>query len=482
MIGRLELLDQAKGLGLSPQVVEKDYVLGWLLAGIHAHPELGQTWVFKGGTCLKKCYFETYRFSEDLDFTVGDPAHLERPFLEGAFNEIAAWLEQRTGIVLPVDCRGFEPYETPRKGKSCEGRICYKGPIAPGGYLPKIKLDLTNDEHLALEPVVRMVHHAYSDREEALMKVRCYAFEEVFAEKVRALAERLRPRDLYDVVHLFRRSDFGPDRRVMLEVLRAKCAFKAIELPTAHFIEDHPGRTELGVDWEQMLKHQLPALPPFQDFWETLPLMFQWLYGEADRLMTRPIPPDRPTDQVEEPIGLAHDHPDDTHWPGQPYFNTRMHRIRFAAANRLCIELAYGGKKRLIEPYALRQTVDDNMILMAVKHDTGEPRSYRLDRIEGALISNVPFTPQYTVELGGSGSFRIQPTVLRGASSYSGFLGGSTRTGAPKGRAKRRHIYRCPSCNREFPHSTRNRKLNPHKDRHGQPCRGRMGIFERTEN
>jgi len=28
------------------------------------------SWAFKGGTCLKKCYFETYRFSEDLDFTL----------------------------------------------------------------------------------------------------------------------------------------------------------------------------------------------------------------------------------------------------------------------------------------------------------------------------------------------------------------------------------------------------------------------------
>ncbi|HEY0410225.1 MAG TPA: nucleotidyl transferase AbiEii/AbiGii toxin family protein [Candidatus Dormibacteraeota bacterium] len=24
----------------------------------------------KGGTCLRKCYYETYRFSEDLDFTL----------------------------------------------------------------------------------------------------------------------------------------------------------------------------------------------------------------------------------------------------------------------------------------------------------------------------------------------------------------------------------------------------------------------------
>ncbi len=40
---------------------------GWILAGIYAHEDLTQCWLFKGGTCLKKCFFETYRFSEDLD-------------------------------------------------------------------------------------------------------------------------------------------------------------------------------------------------------------------------------------------------------------------------------------------------------------------------------------------------------------------------------------------------------------------------------
>jgi predicted nucleotidyltransferase component of viral defense system len=48
-------------------IVEKDYVLGWLLAGIATLPEFA-LWVLKGGTCVKKCFFETYRFSEDLDF------------------------------------------------------------------------------------------------------------------------------------------------------------------------------------------------------------------------------------------------------------------------------------------------------------------------------------------------------------------------------------------------------------------------------
>lgn len=57
---------------LRDDIIEKDYALGWILAGIAAEEDLATTWIFKGGTCLRKCYYETYRFSEDLDFTVVD--------------------------------------------------------------------------------------------------------------------------------------------------------------------------------------------------------------------------------------------------------------------------------------------------------------------------------------------------------------------------------------------------------------------------
>jgi predicted nucleotidyltransferase component of viral defense system len=70
MIDRREILEAASSFSLLPNVVEKDYFLGWVLAGINAHEELAESWLFKGGTCLKKCYFKTYRFSEDLDFTL----------------------------------------------------------------------------------------------------------------------------------------------------------------------------------------------------------------------------------------------------------------------------------------------------------------------------------------------------------------------------------------------------------------------------
>jgi len=61
MIGKPEIIRIAGQLNLNPHIVEKDYALGWLLAGIFANEKIGDSWVFKGGTCLKKCFFETYR-------------------------------------------------------------------------------------------------------------------------------------------------------------------------------------------------------------------------------------------------------------------------------------------------------------------------------------------------------------------------------------------------------------------------------------
>jgi len=69
MIEKNEILSIARNLSLRPDTVEKDYVLGWMLWGISQN-KFAKNWAFKGGTSLKKCFFETFRFSEDLDYTL----------------------------------------------------------------------------------------------------------------------------------------------------------------------------------------------------------------------------------------------------------------------------------------------------------------------------------------------------------------------------------------------------------------------------
>lgn len=70
MISRPALDERVREWRLRHDVVEKDYVLGWALWAVGSDEELNRTWCFKGGTSLKKCFVETYRFSEDLDFSV----------------------------------------------------------------------------------------------------------------------------------------------------------------------------------------------------------------------------------------------------------------------------------------------------------------------------------------------------------------------------------------------------------------------------
>ena len=143
MIGVLELRERAREWSLREDVVEKDYVLGWLLWGIASEPALADAWVFKGGTCLKKCYFETYRFSEDLDFTLLEGAPDDPEALRPIFRAIAERVYEASGIEIPREQVRFEAYETPRGGRAIQGRVPYRGPRRPGGDLPRVKIDLT---------------------------------------------------------------------------------------------------------------------------------------------------------------------------------------------------------------------------------------------------------------------------------------------------------------------------------------------------
>jgi predicted DNA-binding transcriptional regulator YafY len=76
-----------------------------------------------------------------------------------------------------------------------------------------------------------------------------------------------------------------------------------------------------------------------------------------------------------------------------------LESVRFAAANHLCVNLHYQNSWRLIEPYSLRRSKEGNLLLCAVKHETGEIRTYRVDQIQGIEVSRTPFMPRYQIEL-----------------------------------------------------------------------------------
>lgn len=398
-------MDLTREFSLEAKTVEKDYVLGWLLAGIENQANLFQKWIFKGGTCLKKCYFETYRFSEDLDYTLKDESHLNEEFLRDNFKQIAHWIYDEVGIEIPEGTIRFEIYQNTQGKTSVEGSIGYVGPLQRRNSVARIKLDLTADELLVLPPVLRGVNHPYSDNPQKGIHASCYDFPEIFGEKIRALSERARPRDLYDVIHLFRHADPGGMPTQVMEVLKKKCDYKKIPVPTFELLKGHAKLHELESEWENMLAHQLPLLPPREQFWEELPNLFKWLHGDNSKIVKEsfPIPSEEKVDLSWRPPSMI-----------QPWNRkVPLELIRYAGANHLCIELFYGNKKRLIEPYELKQTKDGNLLLVAIKHVTGEIRSYRVDRIQGIEVTRVSFVPKYLISLTPFSAYSVAPRTYR---------------------------------------------------------------------
>lgn len=489
MIDRQEILEFAGEIGLDPNVVEKDYVLGWILAGISEHPRTRDAWIFKGGTCLKKCYFETYRFSEDLDFTLVDGTHIDETFLRATFVEIAQWVYDQSGVELPERAHAFEIYTNPRGKKSAQGRIGYRGPMQRRGDLSRVRLDLTDDERLVRNGERKRVHHPYSDAPEPGIHVLAYCFEEVFAEKLRALAERERPRDLYDVIHLHRH-DTGANRAAVLEILSEKCKFKGIAVPTLEALRTSPQHGALRADWEQMLAHQLPQLPPFDSFWNELPAVFNWLQQVPAKAQPAVMGPGRfEIDSTWRAPAMA------SSWRAQG-ITAPLEIIRFAAANRLCVDLEYQAERgqlgtRMIEPYSLRKTKAGDLLLYAVRSADGQDRSYRVDRILGAHPTQQTFVPRYAVELSAAGPLRA-PDVSRPArmrtpspliSARSTTRPRSTfrpaRGARPFGQMK--YVFQCPYCQKKFDRSQYDSTLNPHKTKDGYPCPSRIGHYVTTK-
>ncbi|MDA3939158.1 MAG: nucleotidyl transferase AbiEii/AbiGii toxin family protein [Spirochaetia bacterium] len=471
MISKDEIIAVADETGLTPRIVEKDYVLGWLLGAVNANAALSQSWVFKGGTCLKKCYFETYRFSEDLDFTLQDEQHINEEFLKAQFAIISEWLYEAAGIEIPTNRFIFDIYKNPRGHQSCQGRVYYKSYFSSGKLsFPKIKFDLSADEILVLPPSRQEVFHTYTDSPQGGIYINSYVYPEVFGEKVRALGERGRPRDLYDVINLFR-NDHLPTPAVIQDVLTQKCNYKKIDVPVLEDMESY--KDDMLRNWEPMLAHQLPSLPPLEIYWDALPEFFEWLEGK---------------DAIERPTLTAVSQSGQLYRPSYGHLGLRtlsgssLEIIRFAAGNRLCVELDYTDNKgrrsnRVIEPYSLRRAQNGNILLYAVRAEDGQIRAYKINQINDASITNRIFVPRYQIELSPSGNLDITQRAMSRSSKKSSSLRRRTSSIYSSGPT---FIYRCPLCDKTFRRKTQNPELNPHKTKDGWPCPGRTGHYEKN--
>jgi predicted nucleotidyltransferase component of viral defense system len=394
VIGKQDILDRAAEWQLRPEIVEKDYVLGWLLAALGAEAVSSVSWVFKGGTCLKKCFFETYRFSEDLDFSLLP----EATYTEGALRKVLQAAGRRahelSGVEFPEDLVVVRPRQDKLGRATFEGRIAYRGPLGVPTW-PRVLFDLTQHEPVLAPATRRSIFHPYPDGPLTDARVRTYTLEELFAEKTRALLERTRPRDLYDVVYLLENQPETIDLDGARGFFRMKCAAKGIAAPSAARLVEHiRASAELRSEWSNMLAHQLPALPPVESMLGRLPELLHWI--EAPVVLPGARLAAVPMEDGEQVVATPSAH----FWGG----GVPLEAVRFAGANRLLIEFTYDGRRRRVEPYSLRRASTGNLLLYAWEHGAGHIKAFNVVKIHDIQTTDVAFAPRYRIELTASGA------------------------------------------------------------------------------
>ncbi|MEJ0101082.1 MAG: nucleotidyl transferase AbiEii/AbiGii toxin family protein [Bacteroidota bacterium] len=240
-------------MGVRDQQIEKDYVLSWILKGIAQHERLSKSIVFKGGTALKKIYFEDYRFSEDLDFTL---------FNNKIINEqIFAWFKETFQYARDESNIPFEIIDNnEHEDGGINFYISYVGPLGGQGNNKRVKVDISRSEKLEFEPVMKTVFINYSDVDE--YQLLCYPLEEVLVEKMRSVMQRMQPRDFYDIWYLL--EQYGMDAGFYTNEFANKCASK--DLNPSDFpkklverLPQYKGR------WQSSMSEQIKDLP---DFWQ----------------------------------------------------------------------------------------------------------------------------------------------------------------------------------------------------------------------
>lgn len=252
MIKPSEIQQKASEAGVRDQQIEKDYVLSWILQGISQHEHLSKVIVFKGGTVLKKIYFEDYRFSEDLDFTLLNNAITNEEIFEW-FNETFEYIKEEANIPLEI----IDDNEHVDGGINFY--IGYVGPLGGQGSNKKIKVDISRTETLEFELVNKTVFIEYSDLEKH--QLLCYSFEEVLVEKMRTVMQRMQARDFYDLWYLLETNSMDVDFYV--NEFKNKCVSKGLNPANFHkkLVERLP---QYKGRWKSSLSEQIKDLPNYE--------------------------------------------------------------------------------------------------------------------------------------------------------------------------------------------------------------------------
>ncbi len=204
----------SKENGFAPRLIEKDYHLTKILHKISERKI--KDLIFKGGTCLNKCYLGFYRLSEDLDFVFNqDVRKFTKPKIKKILDNLRRTIfEILSQIGLDTNKelgQGWKMLTSNKEPKIIGLEVITKYKSLLDSSIQSIKIEISFRNKLINPTKTRPIHHEFINAlGEPILKedveIEVIDLAENFAEKFRALVTRknIAIRDIYDIYFILK--------------------------------------------------------------------------------------------------------------------------------------------------------------------------------------------------------------------------------------------------------------------------------------
>ena len=210
-------------------MVEQDLIISRVLVELFEEESISSNLIFRGGTALHKLFFsEPFRYSEDIDFVQHIPGPIG-PVFDRIREKLIDWLG-----------------EPKRKSGPDTSALSYRFDSEDQPPLPlRVKIEINTREHSPFLPMVNRSVEVRSRWFSGTTLVGTNKLEELLATKLRALYQRRKGRDLFDLAMAIRTLDI--DAREVVVVFKKYCEAAGIQIRAGELRKnvqaklDHPG-------------------------------------------------------------------------------------------------------------------------------------------------------------------------------------------------------------------------------------------------
>ncbi|MBX9704541.1 MAG: nucleotidyl transferase AbiEii/AbiGii toxin family protein [Silvanigrellaceae bacterium] len=199
-------------------MVEQDLIISRVLICLYSDPKIKNSLVFRGGTALNKLFIKPpARYSEDIDFVQKQPEPIG-----STIDKIRELLKPWLG-------------EPKRKLTERNAKLVYQYQSIAG--LPaKLKIEINTTEHFQVLPLKVEPFRIESEWFQGACDIITYELEKLLATKLRALYQRRKGRDLFDLWHILSKN--LADINLVINIFQKYCANESLIISKELFMKN----------------------------------------------------------------------------------------------------------------------------------------------------------------------------------------------------------------------------------------------------